>query len=115
MFLENDFIMRQIKLAGEGIAVMLKKEISKDSLGEIQREDGSFVSRMDLILDHLKNRKIQEAFQLVNSLKYKTSYYEFEQISSWFIKLLKSLQKEAPSLLDDLTIEAYQNQLDDLL
>lgn len=113
--MEEDFIMRQIKLVGEGIAVLLKKDISQDTLGEIQREDGSFTSRYDLVLDYLNEGRINEAFLLINSLKYKMSYYDFEQTSSWFCQLLREYQTRNPEQLTEKTYLSYKEKLNDLL
>lgn len=38
--MENDYIMRQIKLIGEGIGMVLKKKVTSETLGEVQKEDG---------------------------------------------------------------------------
>lgn len=90
--MEDDYIMRQIRLASEGIARLFKKDISKDFLGEVQREDSSRVSRMDLVLEHVNNHQYHEAFLLINALKFKMSLYDFQQVTDWFIKLLRERQ-----------------------
>lgn len=53
--MKDDYIMRQIRLASEGIARLFKKDISKVFLGEVQREDPSRVFRMDLVLESIEN------------------------------------------------------------
>lgn len=113
--MENDFLMRQIKLTGEGIGVLLKKNVSRETMGEIQKQDGSFVSRMDLILEYIANDKIAEAFSLVNSLKYMLSAYDFQNVSSWFIKLLRNYQQGFPQKLTIDKIDYYNERLTDLL
>lgn len=113
--LENDFLMRQIKLTGEGIGVLLKKNVSRETMGEIQKQDGSFVSRMDLILEYIANDKIAEAFSLVNSLKYMLSAYDFQNVASWFIKLLRNYQQGFPQKLTVDKIDYYSERLADLL
>lgn len=35
--MENDYIMRQIKLTREGFGIVLKKKVSNETLGEIQK------------------------------------------------------------------------------
>lgn len=44
---------------------------------------------MDLILEYLAKGKFDESFVLVNSLKYKMSVLDFQNVSCWFIKQLK--------------------------
>ncbi|MDT2814974.1 hypothetical protein P7H60_04345 [Vagococcus carniphilus] len=113
--MENDYIMRQIKLAGEGIGMVLKKKVSSETLGEIQKENGEFVSRMDLILDYLAKGKFDESFALVNSLKYKMSVLDFQNVSYWFIKQLKHVQNNYSEKLTNERIDHYQVLLNDLL
>ncbi|MBE9389939.1 hypothetical protein [Vagococcus salmoninarum] len=113
--MENDFIMRQIKLMGEGIGILFKKKISSESLGEIQSEEGTTVSRMDLLLEYIADDRISEAVLLVNSLKYKMSMYDFQNVSHWFLNLLKDYQGEKPDLLSNEELEHYRSVLNDLL
>ncbi|MGY3747585.1 hypothetical protein ACWN8P_10005 [Vagococcus salmoninarum] len=113
--MENDFIMRQIKLMGEGIGILFKKKISSESLGEIQSEEGTTVSRMDLLLEYIADDRISEAVLLVNSLKYKMSVYDFQNVSHWFLNLLKDYQGEKPDLLSNTELEHYRSVLNDLL
>lgn len=113
--MEDDYIMRQIKLMGEGIGMLFKKKISSETLGEIQREDGSMASRMDVILEYIEEHRIAEAVALVNSLKYKLSAYEFQNVSQWFMNLLKEYQKEHPEKLPDAELSHYRTVINDLL
>lgn len=113
--MENDYIMRQIKLIGEGIGMVLKKKVSSETLGEIQKEDGSKVSRMDIILEYIAEDRISEALALVNSLKYKMSAYEFQSVSQWFLNLVKIYQEENPNKISTNDLEHYQSVLNDLL
>ncbi len=107
--------MRQIKLMGEGIGILFKKKISSESLGEIQSEEGTTVSRMDLLLEYIADDRISEAVLLVNSLKYKMSMYDFQNVSHWFLNLLKDYQGEKPDLLSNEELEHYRSVLNDLL
>lgn len=113
--MENDYIMRQIKLIGEGIAMVLKKKTSTESLGEVQKEDGSLVPREVLISEYLAENKVSEAVTLVNALKYKMSAYDFQGVSQWFMGQLKEYQAHKPSSLSQNDLERYQLILDDLL
>lgn len=113
--MENDYIMRQIKLIGEGIGMVLKKQVSSETLGEIQREDGSIASRMDVILEYIAEDRISEAVALVNALKYKMSAYEFQSVSQWFLNLLKKYQEQKPDKLSISKLEHYKTLLNDLL
>lgn len=107
--------MRQIKLMGEGIGMVLKKKITVDTLGEIQKEDGTMVSRMDIILECIAENRISEAVALVNTLKYKMSAYEFQGVSQWLLELLKEYQNQQPELLTDNEIDRYRVILNDLI
>lgn len=111
--MEDDFLMRQIKLAGEGIGQLFKKDISKQTLGDVQKEDGTVINRMDLIKEYLAVSK--PAFQLINELKFKLSYYDFEQVSAWFIHLLKDQQATAPDLITTDQINQFRKKLAQLL
>lgn len=82
---------------------------------EVQREDGSNISRMDLIVEYVASDRIQEAFLQVNTLKYKLSLYEFEQVSKWFIQLLKEHQTSDTATITEAEIDAYQQKLNALL
>lgn len=113
--MENDYIMRQIKLIGEGIGIVLKKKISSETLGDIQKEDGTLVSRMDLVLSYLSENRIPEAVSLVNALKYKMSAYEFQNVSQWFLSLLKEYQQQKPNMITNEELNHYQFILNDLL
>lgn len=113
--MENDYIMRQIKLIGDGIGIVLKKKITADTLGDIQREDGSIVSRVDLILEYIAQNKIAEAVTLVNALKYKMSAYDFQGVSQWFLSLLKEYQQKQPEVISDKDLNHYQTVLNNLL
>ncbi|MGX4685356.1 hypothetical protein JNUCC83_00400 [Vagococcus sp. JNUCC 83] len=113
--MEDDYIMRQIRLASEGIARLFKKDISKDFLGEVQKEDSSRVSRMDLVLEHVDNHQYHEAFLLVNALKFKMSLYDFQQVTDWFIKLLRERHANYPLELTSEDIETYKTKLNALL
>ncbi|GCF92817.1 hypothetical protein NRIC_07080 [Enterococcus florum] len=113
--MEEDWLMRQIKLAGEGIGIVLKKKVSVNQLKEIQISDGKTISRIDLIMNHMALSQYEEAFLLVNALKYQLSVYDFEQVSGWFISLLLTAQKEGVNTLDDETIERYRELLSSLL
>ena len=113
--MENDFIMRQIKLIGESIGMLLKKKVSSEYLGEIQREEGTTISRMDLLLEYITDDRISEAVLLVNSLKYQMSMYDFQNVSHWFLNLLKDYQGEKPDLLSNTELEHYRSVLNDLL
>ena len=77
----DDWIMRQVKLAGEGVGIILNKQVTSDDLGEVELANGEKISRYDLVLDYVKLKKFREAFQLVNSLKLTMSFYDFECIS----------------------------------
>ena len=113
--MEDDYIMRQIRLASEGFAQLFKKDISKDFLGEVQREDSSRVSRMDLVLDYIEKHRYQEAFFLIHELKFKMSYYDFQQVTDWFVKLLRTQEKKYPNKLTSDMIENYKTRLNALL
>ena len=113
--MEDDYIMRQIRLAGEGFAKIFKKDISKDFLGEMQREDSSKVSRMDLVLEYINDKRFNEAFLLINELKFKMSYYDFQQVTDWFIKLLREYKVDHPLEIETETIEEYKTRLNALL
>lgn len=113
--MENDYIMRQIKLIGEGIGMVLKKRVTSETLGEIQKEDGTLVSRMDVVLECIAENRIAEAVALINVLKYKMSAYEFQSVSQWFLTLLKEYQQQKPDILMDDELNHYQLILNDLL
>lgn len=113
--MEDDFIVGQLKLIGEGIGVVLKKESPKEALGEIEKKDGTRVSRMDTVLQYIAENRISEAFALVNALKYRLSFYEFQGVSDWFMKQLKEYQHNKPDLLSINDLHHYQTILDDLL
>lgn len=113
--MDNDIIMRQIKMIGEGIGLVLKKKVSSETLGEIQREDGSYVSRMDLVLAKIENHQIKEAFTLVNCLKYKMSAYEFQGVSSWFMEVLTKYSEDYPNLLSRDKLQHYEELINDIL
>lgn len=113
--MENDIIMRQIKMIGEGIGMVLKKKVTTDTLGEMQTEGGTVVSRMDIILEYIAENRIKEAVILVNSLKYKMSAYEFKGVSQWFLSLLKEYQQQKPEILTNDDLNHYQVILNDLI
>lgn len=113
--MEEDYIMRQIKLVSESIGILLKKKSSQPSIAEVQREDGSKTSRVDTIIEYIAEDRIPEAFILVNELKYYLSNYDFQNVASWFIDLLKTYQKDHPEALATADIERYQVLLSQLL
>lgn len=112
---EEDWFMRQIKMIGEGFAIILQKKLSASELGELKLTDGQTVSREELLLDYLKDADYQQAFLLVNSLKYKLSVMDFNIVSEWFIKHLDSLPENPEKGLTAETIKGYQEKLQDLL
>ena len=113
--MDNDYIMRQIKLAGEGFAKLFKKDISKDFLGEVHKDAVTSVSRMDLVLEYINTDKYYDAFILINDLKLKMSYFDFQQVTDWFIKLLREKQQSSPDKLNYIEIEYYKERLNDIL
>lgn len=113
--MENDYILRQIRAISEGIAKILKKDISIETLGEVQKEDGSRISRMDAILECMSVNKVEEAVMLVNQLKYKISAYEFQGVVQWFMKLLKEYHTYNSEKITLKDIRDYEYQLNNLL
>lgn len=113
--MEEDWIMRQIKQAVNGVGYLLKKQVDTIELGEIELESGETISRYDLILEYVQKQQFQEAFLLVNSLKYRMSVYDFKTISKWFTDLLKSINKENSELISIEEIEKYKELLSELM
>lgn len=113
--MEDDFLLRQIKLIGEGVTMLLKKQNSSVKFSDVEREDGAKISRMDLIIEYIESNRIQEAFLQVNILKYKLSFYGFEFVSKWFIQLLKEYQSNGTVTITEATIDTYQQRLKELL
>lgn len=113
--MEEDWIMRQIKQAVDGIGYLLKKQIETIELGEIQLESGEIISTDSLILQYIEQKKFHEAFLLVNSLKYKLSLYDFKTVSKWFVDLLKAINQQSPESLSKEKIAYYQELLSQLL
>lgn len=107
--MEEDWIMRQIKQAVNGIGYLLKKQIDAVELGEIQLETGETVSTYTLILNCIEEKKFHEAFLLVNSLKYKLSVYDFKTVSKWFIDLLKELNQVHPDIISKEKLHTIKN------
>lgn len=112
--MEQDWLMRQFKAVGSGIGMLLKKEMSAIDLGEIQVNDGETISRETLLKEYLEAGDYQQAFLLVNSLKYKMSFYEFNIVADWFIRYLKELSETAAPISPRL-IDEYHDKLRDLL
>ncbi|MHC5229495.1 hypothetical protein ACYSNW_14620 [Enterococcus sp. LJL99] len=113
--MEEDWLLRQIKLVGEGIGQLLKKQIDSVEFGEVQNENGDVISRKTMILTYLEAEKFEQAFLLVNSLKYKLSVYDFNCASKWFIDLLKNIQQQKPDKLNENIIERYSEILAQLM
>ncbi|WP_314063379.1 hypothetical protein [uncultured Vagococcus sp.] len=112
--MEQDWLMRQFKAVGSGIGMVLKKELSAIDLGEIQVNDGETISREELLNKHLETGEYQQAFLLVNSLKYKMSVYEFNAVADWFIDRLKKLPESAMPI-SPIQIDEYHHKLRELL
>lgn len=112
--MEQDWLMRQFKAVGSGIGMVLKKELSAIDLGEIQVNDGKTISRERLLNKHLEAGEYQQAFLLVNSLKYKMSVYEFNAVADWFIATLKKLPESAIPI-SPIRIDEYHDKLRALL
>lgn len=113
--MEEDWLLRQMKLVGEGIGQLLKKQIDSVKFGEIQNENGDVISRKTMILTYLEAEEFEQAFLLGNSLKYKLSVYDFNCASKWFIDLLKNIQQQKPNKLNENTIERYSEILAQLM
>lgn len=117
MAFEEDYIMRQMKMIGElggnMISRLFKLDQSQIDLGEIQNENGEKVSRATYLESLLIEHRYHEAFLVVQALKYKLSYYDFDIVSGNFIKYLACLQdseKEAHGLTEE-KIDYYRSQL----
>ncbi|WP_457403545.1 hypothetical protein [Vagococcus martis] len=52
---------------------------------------------------------------LLNELKCKMSLYDFQQVTDWFIKLLRERQSDFPLKLTNEDIETYKTKLNALL
>ncbi|APB30748.1 hypothetical protein BHY08_02250 [Vagococcus teuberi] len=52
---------------------------------------------------------------LLNELKFKMSLYDFQQVTDWFIKLLRERQSDFPLKLTNDDIETYKTKLNALL
>ena len=63
----------------------------------------------------MKEKNYEKAFDIVNSLKYKLSVYDFEIVSDWFISSLKLENKRGNADLVQLKIIEYSERLKDLL
>ncbi|MEI5995416.1 hypothetical protein [Candidatus Enterococcus mansonii] len=113
--MEDDWLMRQVKLVGEGIGHILKKQNNSFEFGEFENENGETVSRKKAILDYIESEQYEQAFLLVNSLKYKLSVYDFDNASIWFIRCLNSINKQNPDTIEIDTIERYSKALSHLM
>lgn len=117
MAFEEDYIMRQVKMVGELggnlIAQLLKLEQANIDLGEIQNESGENISRAEYLEQLVDDHRYHEAFLVVQSLKYKLSYYDFNIVSGIFIDYLKNLQESVKQTygLTEEKIMDYQKQL----
>ncbi len=112
--MEDDWLMRQFKAVGSGIGMVLKKELSSVELGDIQVNEGEAISREVLLNELLANGEYQQAFLLVNSLKFKMSLYEFNIVADWFIGYLKKLPQDAEPISAS-RMEDYHEKLKALL
>jgi hypothetical protein len=111
----QDWILKQMDAIALGFGLLLKKEISSINLGEIKDEHGKSTSVRELIVKYMDEKKYDEAFYLVNSLKYKLSYYDFEVVSNWFISNLNLGIQNGNINLDQLKISQYSEKLRNLL
>lgn len=111
--MEQDWLMRQFKSVGTGIGMVFKKDLSSIELGEIQIT-GETISREELLKEYLESGDYQQAFLLVNSLKFKMSVYEFNIVADWFITYLKRLPESAVPISSTL-IDEYDDKLRALL
>lgn len=110
----QDWLLRQTELIGQGIGILMKKKLSSVNLGEIKDENGNSNPVKKILLNYMKEKDYDHAFQLVNSLKYKLSYYDFEIVSDWFITSLEVENQKKTVDLDQLIIK-YSKSLKALL
>ncbi|KPG70358.1 hypothetical protein [Enterococcus sp. RIT-PI-f] len=111
----QDWILKQMELLGQGFGMLMKKEFSSIDLGEIKDENGKSFSVREIITNYMMERQYEKAFHVVNSLKYKFSVYDFEVVSDWFISTLKLESKVGVAGIDQLKISEYSERLKDLL
>lgn len=117
MAFEEDYIMRQMKMVGElggqMISRLFKLDQSQIDLGEIQNEQGEKVSRATYLETLLADYRYHEAFFMIQALKFKLSYYDFDLVSGNFIKYLTRLPssvREEHGLTEE-KIDDYRNRL----
>ncbi|MGC6767627.1 hypothetical protein [Enterococcus sp. LJL51] len=113
--MEEDWVLRQIKQAVDGLGYLLKRNIETIELGENMSEDGKTIPTYDLILQYLESKRFHDAFLIVDSLKYKLSTYDFNTVSSWFIEYLKAINNGNTSWIDISEIEKYRELLTQLI
>jgi hypothetical protein len=98
MAFEEDYIMRQIKAAGEIggnlVAHLLRLNQSDINWVFFENESGEKISRKTYLQSLIQQERYHEAFVFINSLKLKLAYYEFEMISMDFLYQQEQLAPE---------------------
>lgn len=119
--LEDDYIVKQLKVIGEGagaaIASVFRLDKSQVDLGEVEDEQGNVVSGNDLLETYLNSGMVHKGFLLIQAKQAKLSYFEFSVLKSYFIRYLKELSEEdkVKLAIDATKIAYYQRKIDDFV
>lgn len=119
--MKNDYIVKQLKVIGEGagaaIASVFRLDKRQVDLGEVEDEQENVVSGNDLLETYLNSGMIHRGFLLIQAKQVKLSYFEFSVLKSYFIRYLKELSEKdkAKLAIDAKIIAYYQRKIDDFV